>query len=145
VNFRFESRVHDDDTYTVWAIDRAPGHATDQHAWHVADVFFNGGEWLFVRYDLTGELVVVLDGTDDDGNPKRAVRWINADPEQWAELRDFTNHVNSERHKRSEAENAALDKALAIRRLKFRDDTREDARLMGVALSRVWARTLFEL
>lgn len=133
MNLRFESRVHDDDTFTVWAIDRAPGHATDQHAWHIADVFFNGGEWLHIKYDLTGEIV------------HGQMKWIDADHAQWAELREFTNHVNEARHKRTETELAALDALLAIRRREFRDDTREDARLWGIALSRVWAKSLFDL
>lgn len=133
MNLRFESRVHDDDTFTVWAIDRAPGHATDQHAWHIADIFFNGGEWLFIKYNLTGEI--------DHGS----MRWIDADHAQWSELRAFTNLVNKDRHKRTEPELAALDTMLATQRREFRDDTREDARLWGIALARVWAKSLFDL
>lgn len=133
MKLRFETRVHDDDTYTVWAIDREPVSVKDEHAWHVADIFFNGGEWLFLKYGLNGQV--------DYGS----MRWINPDNAQWAEIRDFTNHVNENRASRTETENAALDTILATKRREFRDDTREDARLWGIALARVWAKTLFNL
>lgn len=129
---RFETRVHDDDTFTVWAIDREPERVVAQHAWHIADVFFNGGEWLLIKYDKDGEIVHPVE------------RWIDVDHQEWAHLRDITNENAKDRHNRPDAVNAALDAELAIRRLKFRDDTREDARMMGLALARIWWRSMSE-
>lgn len=134
MKLRFESRVHDDDTYTIWAIDREPASAKAQHAWHIADVWFNGGEWLYLKYDRSGKAI-----------HEAPFRWLDIDRAQWAGLRNFTNHVNEKRAERTEAENAGLDALLATKRLEFREDTREDARLWGVAMARIWAKTLFNL
>jgi len=97
--------------------------------YHIADVFFNGAEWLYVRLDRSGEVVHPID------------RWLNVDPEQWSHLREMTNENAKGREERPQAVNEALDAALAARRRQFRDDTREDAELLARGMARVWWKT----
>lgn len=106
------------------------GHRTDNEylsPQHVGDLWFNGAEWLFVKYDLHGEIV------NDAEN-----MWIDTDPEEWAHLREIANENAKGREDRNQAVNEALDAALALRRRQFRDDTRELAELGAKGKARAW-------
>jgi len=117
---KFQLKSHDDDTSKVFVVVGA-----DEH--HVGDLFFNGCEWLFVKLDAEGEIVT------DSSNT-----WIDADPEQWAHLREMANENAKGREERNQAVNDALDAALALRRRQFRDDTRELAELGAKGKARAW-------
>lgn len=116
--FRLES--YDEDTSKVFAV-------VGPASYHIADLFFNGAEWLFLKYDADGEIV------NDSGN-----MWIDADPEEWARLRDIANENAKDREQRNQTVNDTLDAALALRRRQFRDDTRELAELGAKGKARAW-------
>lgn len=108
---------------------------------HIADIFFNGAEWLLLKYPEFEE-------ADRDGNVKpdhdytAEVAWLNVDPERFAEVREYTNVLAENRHKLDEAAIAALEAHLKFARKHYRDETMEDALLLGTALARVYWRSV---
>lgn len=92
----------------------------------IAELFWNGGEWLFIPQDKDGDVV----------NGSEHWKFIDADPDMRLHLNAVATENNALRLDRPDAVNEALDAALATMRLKFRDDTRE----MAVVGAKIFAR-----
>lgn len=99
---------------------------------HVADLFWNGGEWFFMPYNTDGHHL-----TTDFWS------YIKVDTERWVLLRDRSNTIAETAHQKAEAERAALFAELELQRKEFRDDTKEFAELAAIGKARVWWRTMY--
>lgn len=132
VKFRLE--FFEDGGWKVIATMTDPEEVGGQHAWHIADIWFNGGEWLLVKYDTNHDVIHLTNA------------WLDVDHERWAELRD---HSNSVAELNASEENQTLrdarDAALATARRQFRERTEEDAKLLGLAKAKVHWRQHFNL
>jgi hypothetical protein len=108
---------------------------------HIADIFFNGAEWLLLKYPRFEE-------PDRDGHIKpdhdytAEVAWLNVDPERHARLRGLTNSHAQLHPDVEEPIRAASEAQLKFERKRYRDDTLEDALLLGTALARVYWRAV---
>jgi hypothetical protein len=104
------------------------------HKNHIGDLFWNGMEWFFMPYDLSGNHL-----TTDFWS------YIKVDTARWVQLRDKGNTLAETQHTKTEAERAALHAELELERKEFRDDTKEFAVLAAVGKGRVWWRTMYNL
>lgn len=115
---------YDEDTDRIYV-------QSDPHGepYMVAELFFNGAEWQFIPYTLDGEIA-----------HGAGFQWVDPDRERWAHLRDINNENAKGADQRPLAVNQGLDAALTKLRLQFRDETREDARLIAQGKARIWWR-----
>lgn len=144
--FRLERYVSDGDEesgrHCEMVIVDYEGATLHPRSVHIADIFFNGFEWLLLKYTEFE--------TDDDGNVKPNLIdgpipdgvHLNVNPERYVDLRALTNATNQDRHQREQAIQASLDAQLKFERTRYRDDTLEDALLLGTALARVYWRAV---
>lgn len=107
---------------------------------HIADIFFNGAEWLLLKYPEFE--------ADNDGNLKpdhdyvAQVAWLNVNPERFAQLRELTNEHAKLHPDVEEPIRAASHAQLKFERKRYFEDTLEDALLLGTALARVYWRSV---
>lgn len=94
----------------------------------IAELYWNGAEWLFVPIGKDGE-------THTQGG---FIRYIDVDPQTRLHLNLVAEENAKDRLDRHETVQAALDAALATRRRQFRDDTRELAELGARMYARWW-------
>lgn len=97
------------------------------HEHHIADLFWNGGEWFFIPY-----------GTDGHQLTTEHWSYIKVDTERWIKLRDKANDMAAAAVNRTEAERQAYSKELQLERKEFRDDTVEFAEMAAIGKGRVW-------
>jgi hypothetical protein len=94
----------------------------------IAELFWNGAEWLFVPMDKDGEL---FPGTQN-------MRHIDVDPGRRMHLNAIAEENLKGSADRHETVQAAMVAALATRRREFRDDTRDLAELGAKIYARGW-------
>lgn len=118
---KFEATVYDDNVYGVWAV-------TPDGRSKIAEVMWDGGEWIFRPCDKEG---FILD---------RGTRLIDVDPARRLHLNqiEVANAMSRAEPDTNETVQAALDLALDTRRRQFRDDSREDAILGARLFARGW-------
>lgn len=92
----------------------------------IAELFWNGGEWLFLPCDKDGKVIASNDG----------LRHIDVDPARRMHLNQIEEANINDRLDRGEAVQAAMDAALMSRRREFRDDTRD----LAVVGAKIYAR-----
>ena len=118
---KFEIETHDADVYLVFAV-------TPDSRSKIAEVMWNGGEWVFMAMDRNGGYMPV----------EGAWRVIDVDPQRRLHLGEVEAANLLDRIDRNETVQAALDMALTTRRRQFRDETREDAILGAKLFARGW-------
>jgi hypothetical protein len=123
IDLKFDIEAHDADVYIVWAV-------TSEARYKIAEVMWNGGEWVFMAMDKAGNYMPV----------ENIWRVIDVDPERRLHLGQIeaANVASRADPDTNETVQAALDMALTTRRLQFRDDSREDAILGAKLYARGW-------
>jgi hypothetical protein len=98
--------------------------ADDEHK--IGELFWNGSEWLFIRWTIMGEV-------HDPINT-----WIDVDPGRRIHLNKIADENLKGSTDRNPTVQAALDAALDTRRREFRDDTRDLAVIGAKMHGRFW-------
>lgn len=120
---RLKFRVH-----VEWsAEDQNVADVIVGNALKIAELFWNGAEWLFVPWGKDG----LIYSADD-------MRHIDVDPERRLHLNRIEEANTLDRLDRNETVQAAMDAALMTRRREFRDDTRELAEMGAKIFARGW-------
>lgn len=93
----------------------------------IAELFWNGAEWMFIPMYPDGEI-----------GPSSEMRHIDVDPARRMHLNAVAEENNKDRMARTEAVNEAFDAALATMRRQFRDESWELAVLGAKLQARRW-------